>query len=846
MQANASLPIESIHTPLLAALQKERNFVLEAPTGSGKSTQVPQFLLDSQCIPKDQVIYMLQPRRIAARMLARRIAWERGGKPGEEVGFHVRFDRVASAQTRLMLVTEGILLRKIFADPSLQGVGAILFDEFHERNLYSDLSLAMARQVQHQQRSDLILGVMSATLESDAIRNFLEPCAHLKCEGRTHPVEIHYTAPPNSRPPTPIWESAAQAFRQSVRSGETGNHLIFMPGAMEIHRTIRAIEAMPESKGFELHALHGELPPELQDAAIDPGKRPKVIVSTNVAETSLTIPGITVVIDSGLARIPTYDPRRGVNSLLVQPISQSSASQRAGRAGRDAPGTCIRLWSKSHHHQRPPHETPEILRVDLSETLLMLHASERVAVESFGWFEVPNPEQLQHAQTVLRDLGAISGSLPRITALGQRLAEFPMHPRYARLFIEASQRECLQLAAFTAAMLQDRSILLPLQHRNEMQIRLESLSDEETHDSDVLMELKAFLIAKQANFSTDRCRELGIHVGAARAAARASEQFLQIADRQGLAIEPLHRSDWFAFRKCLFLAFSDSLARRLDQGTLRCALAHGKKGTRRRESAVDAEWFVSLEMEERQVKGSVQVLLGRNSSVQPEWISQWFPDQIQTCETAYWDPWQKRVRQTRSVQFREIEMESKEIAEIDEEVAANLIAREVIEGRLKLKAWNHRVEAYIERINFVAHHFPEYEIAPITASDRITLLEQVCYGALTEKALQAVEILPTIQEWLRAEQQALMDDCAPEHLGTARGKLKVRYESTRAILSARIQQLYDLSPIKIAGRVPVVYEILAPNHRPVQVTDDLDAFWSTSYPAIKKELKGRYPKHEWR
>ena len=841
------LPIFSIREDLANSVKTHRRFVLEAPTGSGKSTQVPQMLLDQNLIGNDGVVWMLQPRRIAARILAKRIAWERGTPLGTEVGYQIRFDKVGGRDTRIVLVTEGILLRKMLTDPELPGISAILFDEFHERNLFSDLSLAKALELQQQKRPDLILGVMSATLDGDRLETFLSPCSRIRCEGRTFPVEITYKTYRKTNQETPVWEKASQAFRDSVRSGNSGNHLIFMPGAAEIHRTIRELEAIPEAKGFQLHALHGEQSPEAQDLAVASSTTPKVIVSTNVAETSLTIPGIEVVIDSGLARIPRYDPRRGVNTILVQPISQASADQRSGRAGRESPGKCIRLWGQQEHFQRPPFESPEILRVDLSETLLMLKASQAIDFDTFNWFEPPSHAQLEHAFTLLKDLAALHPENGNITGLGRTMAAFPIHPRYSRLFIEAASGDCLRLAVVVAALNQDRSILLPFSNKKQEDERLTLLVDEETEGSDILMELKAYIMAEQHRFDIHFCRKIGVHSSAARTALRMSEQFLRIAQGQGLPVEPSVRSDWFSLRKCIFTAFSDSLAKRLDKGTLRCALAHGKKAMRRRESEVDAEWFVSTEMEERNVQGSVQVMLGRNSSIDASWILETFPEEVHSKTDVFWDPWQKRVRKASQKTFRDIVMEEKEAPTVSEDEAATLIARRVASGELKLKSWNQRVEDLIERINFVSRHFPEYEIAPITVEDRITLLEQICYGAISEKDLNAIEVLPAVRDWLTAEQFPMLDICAPEIIQTTdRGKLKIRYEGGKAILSARIQQLYDQKPVLISQRVPVTYEILAPNHRPVQITDDLENFWETSYPAIKKDLKGRYPKHEWR
>ena len=840
----SDLPIEAIRSDLKTALKRYKRFVLEAPTGSGKSTQTPQMLLD-EGLAGDGCIVILQPRRIATRMLAKRIASERCATLGDEVGYQIRFDNKASRDTRILFLTEGILLRKMLGDSFLHGIAAILFDEFHERNLFSDLSLSMAMRIQEQSRPDLILGVMSATLDGDKLQTYLNPCARLQCKGRTFPVDISYTTPVKNNREIPIWEKAAIEFSKAVNQGKPGNALIFMPGAYEIARTIRCLEATSESRDFEVLSLHGELPPDQQDRAIAKSNNRKVIVSTNVAETSLTIPDIGIVIDSGQARIPSYDPRRGVNTLLVQAISQASAAQRSGRAGREMPGYCVRLWGENQHKHRPLFEQPEIHRVDLTETLLMLKASGLSGFSDFRCFDPPTTVSVDHAETLLHDLGAVDTS-GQLTELGRKMAAFPLHPRYSRLFIEAEARGCLHPAVELAALSQDRPILLPVRDKRDQERRDHALQKDLATDSDIFLELRAFQLARERNFNTDYCRSLSIHAGAARMAHQAAQQFLGICRAQDLIPEPVEWSDWNALGKCLLTAFSDQLAKRLDEGTLRCELVHGKRGTRRRESLVESECFLSTDIEERNVQGSVQLMLGRNTPVELEWIEELFPDEITSSDGVFWDPWQKRIRKVARRSFRGIALTEKESLQIDKDEATTILAQQVAEGSLKLKRWNHKVESLIERINFISRHFPEYEIAPIRDEDRLTLMEQICYGAMTAKDLDQAEVLPVITEWLTQEQLAMLDPCAPEIIQTEKGRLKIRYEQGRAILSARIQQLYDQASIRIADRVPVLYEILAPNQRPVQITEDLEAFWSSSYPAIRKELKGRYPKHEWR
>src|SRR6516165_3222182 len=342
---NGNLPIYEIERDIIARLQHDRRLILSAPTGSGKSTQVPQMLLKHGLLGQGQVV-ILQPRRLAARLLAKRVASELGVKLGDEVGYQIRFENATTAATRIKFETEGILLRQMLDDSGLRGIQALIFDEFHERHLYGDITLARALDIQESRRPDLLILVMSATLDAGALEKYLRPCIVLRSEGRMYPVAVDYLPRRLGNNPPPVWDLAADAFAASQKSNG-GDVLVFMPGGYEINRTIEAIRQRPESRGCLLLPLHGELAPRDQDAALERYDQPKVVVATNVAETSITIDGVQLVIDSGLARIPRYDPNRGINTLLVERISRSSAEQRSGRAGRTAPGKCIRLWTEA-------------------------------------------------------------------------------------------------------------------------------------------------------------------------------------------------------------------------------------------------------------------------------------------------------------------------------------------------------------------------------------------------------------------------------------------------------------------------------------------------------------------
>ena len=852
----ALLPIHDIREALRDSLASgARRFVLEAPTGSGKSTQVPKMLASFEgksAVPGRIVI--LEPRRVAARMLAKRVASEVGSRPGQLVGHQIRFEKNWGEATRIVFVTEGVLLRWMLDDPLLTGVGAILFDEFHERHLYSDASLAMALRLQKSGRSDLVLGVMSATLDSDALKAYLSPAASLVSKGRMFPVEVAYAgaAGANVREEEPVWEKAARACGEALSGMPEGDVLIFMPGAYEIRRTIEEISGRSFARGFDLLPLHGELPPEAQDAAVEPSGRRKIVVATNLAETSLTIDGVRCVIDSGLAKIPSHDPARGINTILVKKISRSSAEQRAGRAGRTAPGRCIRLWSKNDHERRAEREEPEIRRLDLSEILLFLKSSGIGIIRDFPWLEAPSPAALAHAETLLSDLGALDAS-GNLSATGRRMSAFPLHPRYARMLIEGEKLGCGESAALAAALSQDRSLLLPLDNRAEREAREDFFSRIVPHPelSDFFMDMAALSAAARERFDLGFCRKWGIHAMSARAAARLFEQLLSVARGAGLSGRDALEGEalYSAVRKAILAGFSDQLARRDDLATRRCSLVRGRRGELRKDSPVESPLLVSAEIEERNLRGDVGVTLGRNTAVEEAWLPELFPGELKELRAPEYDPVQRRVLLKLRRCFRDLTLFEQQSGEPTADEAAPLLAAEVVAGRLILKEWGEAEERWIARVNFVARHFPDYGIAPIGEEEKKLLMAEVCYGGIGYKDVKDRPVMPHLMGWLGAGQEALLDKCAPERVDLPREKTaRLRYEADgRVFLPATVQQLYDMpGQVLLGGRVPVVFEILAPNRRPVQVTSDLSAFWKGAYEDVKKQLRGRYPKHEWR
>ena len=861
------LPIYELEDRLIAAVKGQGRLIVQAPTGSGKSTQVPQMLLNHGLLGSGEVV-VLQPRRLAARMLAKRVAEEVGTKLGDIVGYQIRLDSRVSKATRIRFVTEGILLRQMSFDQSLRGISAIIFDEFHERHLYGDISLARALQIQQSTRPDLKIIVMSATLDAALLKNYLAPCDVLTSQGRTFPVRIEYLPKAVDFEHDPVWVVATRECER-IAATSTGDILVFMPGAFEISRTVQDVQGSHALRGFVCYPLHGELPPEQQDRAVARYDTRKIIVSTNVAETSLTIDGVMAVVDCGLARVARYDPHRGINTLLIEKISVASSDQRAGRAGRTAPGICVRLWTEREHARRPLQELPEVKRLDLAEVVLTLKAAGIDDIYNFPWLEKPEPKALERAETLLEDLGALHvGGVPSprgneaspgggtrptgngtITATGRRMLRFPMHPRYARMFLAAQDYGCVRSVALMAALTQGRNFLLRNVDKRTAEARDELFGEE--HESDFFLLMRAWRYADKAGYNQDACRRLGIHVQGVKQVGPMFQQFLEIAQDEGLDIAE-KRIDGVAVRKCVLVGFSDHLAKRLDVGTLRCELVHKRKGVLARESGIDqAPLLVAAEITEIESRGEVNTLLNLCTAIEEPWLKDLFPEDFVDAGGVTYDETARRVLARKERRFRDLVLESKQTAEEPAEgEAAALLAREVMAGNIVLTEWNEAVEQWIVRVNCLAKWWPELEVNPITDADRATLIEQICYGSLGARELKDKPVMPVLRDWLLAEQLAVLDEYLPERLVMANGR-KARLTYTKdgpPVLSARIQELYGInSKFTLGrGRVPVKIEVLAPNQRPIQVTDDLSNFWREQYPKIKTELSRRYPRHEWK
>ena len=861
MAAGVPLPVEEVRGELLSAIGAGNSrILLRAPTGSGKSTAVPLMLRDEAAVAGR--ILVVQPRRMAARMLATYVARLAGTRVGEKVGYAVRFDTRYGAGTEVIYLTDGVLQRWLQDEPDLPGVGAVIFDEFHERRLASDLGLARVLDLQEGPRPDLAVLVMSATLDTGGLATYLATArdggnrkvTDLQAGGRTYPVEIAYRPEPPPRrggrgamEAVPVWERVADACRDEINripaepSEPSPRILVFLPGTFEIRKTQSLLEQVSWMKGWEVKPLYSALAQERQWEAVASEGGPRVILATNVAETSITIEGIRTVIDAGLARIAEFDARRGVDTLTIQKVSRAAGEQRAGRAGRTGPGRAVRLWSESEHARRAPFEKPEVLRVDLAEAVLGLAAAGVGDVRHYRWLDAPQEQSLTRAEELLRSLGATDDQ--GITDEGRLLTRFPLHPRLSRLLHAALEEDCVAEACFAAAVHQAGGCFTRKATRSQRE------DFQEPDDlSDFEAEWRAAGRARQLRFDPRACQGDGIHGGQVRETLKAYEQLLGIAKRQGMnpgeATFEIRREE---LARALLAAFSDHVAVRRGSATLACQVVGGRRGKVAEGSmARTCEIFLATEMTEVQGRETTVHLSGC-SIVRREWLEHLFPGELRTSDGAVFDEATRRVVQCQRVTFRDLVIEEKSGGEAAPEAGAALLAERVVDGSLKLKKWDGKVERWIRRLNFLAEARPDLEMPAIGEDERALIIAQVCMGARSYKEIKDREVWPALEEWLSAPQKAALGSYAPERLTLANGReVRVRYEDEGPVIGIKVQQLYGVEETPAIAGNPVRVEILAPNQRPWQVTRDLPSFWENGYAQMKKDLAGRYPKHEWR
>ncbi len=812
-------------------------------------------LLDSGLLAGNVVV--LQPRRVAARAVSARVAWERGGRVGEEVGYQIRFEDRTSLGTRLCFVTEGILLRWLQDDPTLAGIGAVLFDEFHERNLLSDVGLALVRHLQETARPDLRMVVMSATLEAEPVAKYLGDCPILVAEGRAFPVAIRHISLRDERP---VSEQAADIVKEIVTAGDPGDILIFMPGMGEINSTISACRGAQGSERLAFIPLHGELPPEEQDLAFAPNPARKVVVATNVAETSVTIDGIVHVIDSGLARIARYDAERGIGTLMIEPISRASAEQRAGRAGRTAPGTCHRLWTESDHLNRPARNTPEIQRSDLAETVLLLHSLGVKDAAHFGWLDQPDPQAVERAEQLLRILGALRaahGASEDITLVGREMLRLPMHPRYSRMLVEARRYNCVAAAALCAALVSGRDLLTRL-GRDDKHIAEARELFEASAQSDFYTLMRAYQFAKNNGFNVSQCRRYGVQAQIARQVQQTFEQILQVARVPNALANAAEPSAGDALPRCIAAGFMDQLCLRRDQGTLECDLAGGRSGTLVRESVVqNTPLFVAASIREVSGRTGHLTLLGLATAVQREWIEQMFPGLVSTRIEHLYDPVHKRVAAIKLTRCQDLVVHHEHQREVDAAASGRCLAEAYARGAFELPLLDHPLKQTIARINLVAVAMPELEFPQADAAFVTGFLAGAFAGLTLAKEAQATPLRDAFRQYFGADRLEWLEELAPASIALPDGrKIKLLYaqeargaegEPNSPEAQVNLHQLFGLQehPRVCEGRVPVKFWLAAPDGKRLDSTFNWPAFCANTYPKLRPALQKKFPGFLW-
>ena len=918
------LPIDAILPTVIKSLSQQSLVVIQATAGAGKTTRVPPAMLDAGLAGNGQ-IWVLQPRRVAARASARRMAMERSQKVGEEIGYVTRFDRQISTRTRIVVATEGVLVRRLLQDPFLEGIGALIFDEFHERHLETDLSLSMVGRVQETVRPDLKLVVMSATLDLALLEQFSNRRAAtlpiIQCPTGVFPVKVEYAQPTSD--PLPV-ELAKATLDLLARTD--GDVLVFLPGVRESRDAQASLRDRLDSHKYSVLPMYGDLSAEDQDRVFEPVAGRKIVLATNIAETSLTIPGITGVIDSGLARVLEWNAGTGLNRLSLTSISKASAEQRAGRAGRTAPGICLRLWTAAAQRIRPEHDLPEIHRIDLSGAVLQLIVWGESRVDQFPWFETPSTQALEHALNLLQRLGAIETvgeslrdsqhavrtdspttltdpaenieSPPatssdhgtdfggehalrvaerlgyrawRATDLGKRMAELPIHPRLARLLLASYSPQTIRQLAFAAALVSERNPFLKGDQASSIDLR---------EWIDVIDE---FDRTGRTDFA---CGSL--HRGAASAVVQAAKQLQRLVSKSREGVTPGGNTQ--ALELAALAAFPDRVAKLRDEvisktGSQPLAIMSGGRGVRLARPARQARtWsesglFVAIDIDDAGKDALVRLAVPIERH-HLDLSDQSQPGHLNTLVDLEFNATEERVQARRRVCWGDVVLEESPVGLPSDGRAADVLAAAVRENWAKQFSGNsadlvldaagiesavslgtgtsadsperqviNELVMWFARLRSLAGWMPELQLPTWTLADWLAILPELCAGRRSFAELRRGPWQEKFGQQLTAHQQQTLSREAPEKLAVPSGRrYSIRYEVGRPpIFSVRIQEVFGWkqTPRIAAGRVPLLLELLAPNYRPQQLTDDLPSFWANGYPRLRSELRRRYPKHAW-
>ncbi|MEI8394229.1 MAG: ATP-dependent helicase HrpB [Rhodospirillaceae bacterium] len=809
------MAIEPVLPAVRTALREAGTAVLQAPPGAGKTTRVPLALLDEPWLG-DRRIIVLEPRRLAARAAARRMADERGEEIGATVGYRVRFDSRVGPGTRIEVVTDGVFLRRLQEDPTLDGVGAVLFDEFHERRLDCDLVLALCLEARAAVRGDLRLLVMSATLEGESVAALLSGAPLITSEGRSFPVETRYLPP---EPKARLEDGVATAVRRALAT-EVGDILAFLPGTAEIRRTATRLAEGGLGAEVTVVALYGDLSLDRQDEAIRPAPagRRKVVLATSIAETSLTIEGVRVVIDCGLMRVPRFDPACGMSRLETVRVSRASADQRRGRAGRTGPGLCYRLWPEAEQRALAPFTPPEILSADLAPLALELAEWGIADAGALAWLDPPPGAALVQARELLQQLGALDRT-GRITAHGREMARLGAHPRLAHLMVRGRAAGRGALACALAALLGERDILRSGPRDADLRTRVELLA------------------------------------GKGRGERGAIEPVRQVAARwrRQLRIDGEDALTPAATGGLLALAYPDRIARRRSGGGGQYRLANGRGAVLPAGDPLGAEeWLAVAELDGD--RREARIFLAAPLTLAE--IEEAFADRIDSVEFVAWEPREQAVRARRQRRLNTLVLEDDALAE----PSADLVGAAMLEGiRLHglallprapaFENWRARI-AFLRRVDQREggrEEWPDLSDAGLLGTLEDWLLPWLD-GCSRASHLKRLDLGDILQARLDRPQQRALETLAPSHIIVPSGsRLPLDYSGAVPVLAVRLQEMFGAreTPCVAGGKVPIVLHLLSPARRPVQVTGDLAGFWAGSYHAVKGELRGRYPKHFW-
>ena len=823
----APLPIDSQLAAIADAVKTHGGAVVVAEPGAGKTTRVPSMLLDAMNVP----VVCTQPRRIAARLSAKRVAEERGSQLGAEVGYEVRLDRKISRTTRLRFVTEGLALRQwrsLVAKPHM-----LILDEFHERHLDVDMLLSLAAK-ERLDGGSLGLVVMSATLDAEPISEFLGGLPIVASGGRQFPVAMDYLPP---RDQEYMEVTVSRALREILKDkDDQGDILVFLPGVAEIRRTQEKLQPLASQFNLQLLPLHGGLSPKEQDRAVAPAASRKIVLATNVAETSLTIDGVTAVVDTGTARVARHSPWTGLASLQVEPISRASAKQRAGRAGRTRAGRCIRLYNKHELAGRREFDPAEIIRSDLAAPTLQL-AAEETSMADIAWLNPPPEVAQKAANALLRSLGATDDD-NSITPMGRRMSDVPAHPRLARLLLEGAALGIPKSAALAAALLSER----PLRHSQRRGQEAEASST-----SDVLDDLEALAEVEQRGFRGNIARAAGVDTHVAKNISKNAQQWLRSlnerSDRADLSTEQREE----ALKLALLAGFPDRAARRVRPRGESLLLCAGGAVTQSRSSAVlDAEYLLAIDVESRGQRSLVRVA----SEIDPTWLLD-LPGVRDVDEHRFESEGERVVRRT-GIYYGDIAIDEEHIVDpsrLDEDTAKATLRTALLEGKLVQVVEMSELAAYRLRHEFAAKHAPEHTWQDLGDAMVCDALLSMSPRPTRFADLRGISVVDAVHWALSSEERAAMDRFAPTHVAIpGRKRVEVNYEIDRPPwIQSRLQDFFGATeaPSVAEGRVPLVLHLLAPNRRAVQVTTDLEGFWVRHYPDLRKQLMRRYPRHSW-